>query len=73
MIIQVLTEGFMKVGWMDVSSQPESKLGVDALSYGFDGHLVKKWHQGAEHYGRAWKVSNILNLYQIKISLKQLI
>ena len=46
----------MKIGWMDASSQPEIKLGVDALSYGFDGHLVKKWHQGAEHYGRAWKV-----------------
>ncbi|CAK5073642.1 unnamed protein product [Meloidogyne enterolobii] len=60
---EVLTEGFMKVGWMDVSSQPESKLGVDALSYGFDGHLVKKWHQGAEHYGRAWKIGDVVGCF----------
>lgn len=53
---QVLTDGFMKIGWMDVAAPPATKLGVDEFSYGFDGHLVKKWHQGAEQYGREWKV-----------------
>ncbi|KHN75295.1 Ryanodine receptor 44F [Toxocara canis] len=60
---EVLTAGFMKVGWMDVSSQPDTQLGVDDRSYGFDGHLVRKWHQGAESYGREWKIGDIVGSF----------
>uniref|UniRef100_A0AC34QR18 Ryanodine receptor n=1 Tax=Panagrolaimus sp. JU765 TaxID=591449 RepID=A0AC34QR18_9BILA len=31
---EVLTNGFMKVGWMDVSAQPDTSIGVDDRSYG---------------------------------------
>ena len=27
---------------------PDTQLGIDERSYGFDGFLIKKWHQGAE-------------------------
>uniref|UniRef100_A0A914H250 Ryanodine receptor n=1 Tax=Globodera rostochiensis TaxID=31243 RepID=A0A914H250_GLORO len=61
--VEVLTEGFMKIGWMDVSAPPETSLGLDEFSYGFDGHLSKKWHQGAEHYGREWKVGDVVGCF----------
>lgn len=60
---EVLTEGFMKVGWMDVCAMPDIRLGEDDKSFGFDGFLVKKWHQGAEHYGREWKVGDIVGCF----------
>uniref|UniRef100_A0A915DIR8 B30.2/SPRY domain-containing protein n=1 Tax=Ditylenchus dipsaci TaxID=166011 RepID=A0A915DIR8_9BILA len=60
---EVLTEGFMKVGWMDVSAMPDTKLGSDDKSYGFDGYLVKKWHQGAEQYGREWKIGDVIGCF----------
>ena len=47
----------MRVGFMDVCAPPETKLGIDEFGFGFDGHLVRKWHQGADMYGRDWKVS----------------
>ncbi|KAI6237110.1 hypothetical protein M3Y95_00230500 [Aphelenchoides besseyi] len=60
---EVLTQGFMKVGWMDVSAPPDTRLGIDDRSYGFDGFLVKKWHQGAEQYGREWKIGDIVGCF----------
>ncbi|CAD5230370.1 unnamed protein product [Bursaphelenchus xylophilus] len=60
---EVLTEGFMKIGWMDISAMPDTKLGLDDKSYGFDGYLCKKWHQGAETYGREWKVGDIVGCF----------
>ena len=60
---EVLTDGFMIVGWMDVNAMPDAHLGADDRSYGFDGYLVKKWHQGAEHYGREWKIGDIVGCF----------
>ncbi|KAL3078921.1 hypothetical protein niasHS_014703 [Heterodera schachtii] len=60
---EVLTEGFMKVGWMDVSAPPGTNVGSDEFSFGFDGHLSKKWHQGSEHYGREWKVGDVVGCF----------
>uniref|UniRef100_A0A915B3X3 Ryanodine receptor n=2 Tax=Parascaris TaxID=6254 RepID=A0A915B3X3_PARUN len=60
---EVLTAGFMKVGWMDIGSPPDTELGLDDRSYGFDGHLVRKWHQGAESYGREWKIGDIVGSF----------
>lgn len=34
---EVLTAGFMKVGWMDIGTPPGTDLGSDDRSYGFDG------------------------------------
>ncbi|TKR86982.1 hypothetical protein L596_011471 [Steinernema carpocapsae] len=60
---EVLTDGYMKIGWMDISAPPDTKLGVDDRSYGFDGFLGKKWHQGAETYGKEWKVGDIVGCF----------
>ncbi|VDN03294.1 unnamed protein product [Thelazia callipaeda] len=60
---EVLTSGFMKVGWMDIGALPTVDLGMDDRSYGFDGHLARKWHQGAEAYGKEWKVGDIVGAF----------
>ena len=76
---EVQTNGFMKVGWMDVSSLAGISLGQDELSYGFDGSLIvfacsenallfagflaKKWHNGGDAYGRRWKPGNVIGCF----------
>lgn len=60
---EILTAGFMKIGWMDVSSTPEIQLGQDDRSYAFDGYLGRKWHQGPETYGKEWKVGDIVGCF----------
>ncbi|KAK0411652.1 hypothetical protein QR680_005766 [Steinernema hermaphroditum] len=60
---EVLSDGYMRIGWMDVSAPPDTKLGVDDRSYGFDGYLGKKWHQGAEVYGKESKVGDIVGCF----------
>lgn len=34
---EILTAGFMKIGWMDIGASPDKQLGVDDRSYAFDG------------------------------------
>uniref|UniRef100_A0A0N4ZPH7 Ryanodine receptor 44F n=1 Tax=Parastrongyloides trichosuri TaxID=131310 RepID=A0A0N4ZPH7_PARTI len=60
---EVLTNGFMRIGWADISCHPETKVGSDDKSYAFDGYLGKKWHQGAESYGKEWKIGDIVGCF----------
>ncbi|CAG9530378.1 unnamed protein product [Cercopithifilaria johnstoni] len=60
---EVLTSGFMKVGWMDVSAQSTDDIGMDDRSYGFDGYLARKWHQGSVTYGREWKIGDVVGAF----------
>ncbi|CAJ0957143.1 unnamed protein product, partial [Mesorhabditis belari] len=60
---EVLTDGFMKIGWMDMGASPDKPLGLDDKSYAFDGYLGRKWHQGAEAYGREWKVKDVVGCF----------
>lgn len=38
---EVITTGYMKVGWAKVCAEPSSELGTDGTSYAFDGFMVK--------------------------------
>ncbi|OZC09633.1 SPRY domain protein [Onchocerca flexuosa] len=60
---EILTSGFMKVGWMDVSASSTFDIGKDDRSYGFDGYLARKWHQGSGTYGREWKIGDIVGAF----------
>lgn len=40
--VEVVTPGYMRVGWARVSADPSIELGGGANSYGFDGYLVRK-------------------------------
>uniref|UniRef100_A0A8R1HP75 Ryanodine receptor n=2 Tax=Caenorhabditis japonica TaxID=281687 RepID=A0A8R1HP75_CAEJA len=60
---EILTAGFMKIGWMDIGSTPEIQLGADDRSYAFDGYLGRKWHQGAETYGKEWKIGDVVGCF----------
>ncbi|XP_071161899.1 ryanodine receptor-like [Mytilus edulis] len=57
---EVLTPGFMKVGWTKVDSSPCVEIGLDGSSYGFDGLLGRKWNQGGEQYGKIWQAGDII-------------
>ncbi|ULT90419.1 hypothetical protein L3Y34_008632 [Caenorhabditis briggsae] len=60
---EILTAGYMKIGWMDIGSTPEIQLGADDRSYAFDGYLGRKWHQGAETYGKEWKIGDVVGCF----------
>lgn len=74
----VMTSGYMKVGWAIIGCSPGVELGADENSYAFDGYAVssantetlrmellqifqgRKWHQGAEPFGRPWQVGDVV-------------
>ena len=60
---EILTTGFMKVGWMDINAVSDHSVGEDDTSFGFDGYLIKKWHTGPEHYGKAWKPNDVIGCF----------
>ncbi|CAI5451931.1 unnamed protein product [Caenorhabditis angaria] len=60
---EILTAGYMKIGWMDIGSTPEIQLGADDRSYAFDGFLGRKWHQGPESYGKEWKIGDVVGCF----------
>lgn len=61
--MEVLTDGYIKTGWMDVSAPPDADLGSDENSFGFDGYLVQKWHQGREPYGRRCNIGDVIGCF----------
>ncbi|GMR59737.1 hypothetical protein PMAYCL1PPCAC_29932, partial [Pristionchus mayeri] len=60
---ELITAGFMKIGWMDIAASPDCQLGNDDRSYAFDGFLARKWHQGAETYGKEWKIGDVIGCF----------
>ena len=40
--VEVVTPGYMRVGWARVCADPSIELGGGSNSYGFDGYLVRK-------------------------------
>ncbi|XP_033127881.1 ryanodine receptor 2-like [Anneissia japonica] len=57
---EVLTAGRMNVGWARPSIDPGVSLGVDGKAFVFDGFLARKWNQGSEHFGKIWKVGDVI-------------
>ncbi|KAJ8309071.1 hypothetical protein KUTeg_013945 [Tegillarca granosa] len=57
---EVITPGYMKVGWAKVSSIPNVELGTDGRSFAFDGLAGRKWHHGPEQYGKVWKKGDVV-------------
>ncbi|XP_055878934.1 ryanodine receptor 2-like isoform X5 [Biomphalaria glabrata] len=57
---EVVTTGYMKVGWSLVSAEPSSELGTDGSSYAFDGYMARKWYMGAESYGKTWSTGDVV-------------
>ncbi|GMS80971.1 hypothetical protein PENTCL1PPCAC_3146, partial [Pristionchus entomophagus] len=60
---ELITAGFMKIGWMDIAASSDCQLGNDDRSYAFDGFLARKWHQGAETYGKEWKIGDVIGCF----------
>ncbi|KAA8581146.1 hypothetical protein FQN60_002727 [Etheostoma spectabile] len=39
---------------------PDQELGSDDQAFVFDGFKVQRWHQGNEHFGRAWQTGDVV-------------
>ena len=44
--VEVVTPGYMRVGWARINADPSIELGYGANSYGFDGYLVRRFSSG---------------------------
>ncbi|XP_035526010.1 ryanodine receptor 2-like [Morone saxatilis] len=58
--LEVLTAGEMRVGWARPGCLPDQQLGSDEQAFVFDGFKVQRWHQGNEHFGRAWQTGDVI-------------
>ncbi|XP_028285731.1 ryanodine receptor 2 [Parambassis ranga] len=58
--LEVLTAGEMRVGWARPGCLPDKELGSDDQAFVFDGFKVQRWHQGNEHFGRAWQTGDVV-------------
>uniref|UniRef100_A0A8C3ASD1 Ryanodine receptor 2 n=1 Tax=Cyclopterus lumpus TaxID=8103 RepID=A0A8C3ASD1_CYCLU len=58
--LEVLTAGEMRVGWARPGCLPDQELGSDDQAFVFDGFKVQRWHQGNEHFGRAWQMGDVV-------------
>uniref|UniRef100_A0AAX7UUJ1 Ryanodine receptor 2 n=1 Tax=Astatotilapia calliptera TaxID=8154 RepID=A0AAX7UUJ1_ASTCA len=52
--------GEMRVGWARPGCLPDQELGSDDQAFVFDGFKVQRWHQGNEHFGRAWQIGDVV-------------
>ncbi|KAK3736855.1 hypothetical protein RRG08_000604 [Elysia crispata] len=57
---EVISTGYMKVGWARVSAESSTELGTDGTSYAFDGYMARKWHLGSEAYGKVWSAGDVI-------------
>uniref|UniRef100_UPI00358EA68B ryanodine receptor 2-like n=1 Tax=Myxine glutinosa TaxID=7769 RepID=UPI00358EA68B len=57
---EAVTEGDMRVGWARPGCVPDRDLGSDDQAFVFDGFKAQRWHQGMEHFGRAWQCGDIV-------------
>ncbi|MEQ2274893.1 Ryanodine receptor 2, partial [Xenotaenia resolanae] len=58
--LEVVTAGEMRVGWARPGCLPDQELGSDEQAFVFDGFKVQRWHQGNEHFGRAWQTGDVV-------------
>ncbi|XP_061823093.1 ryanodine receptor 2 isoform X9 [Nerophis lumbriciformis] len=58
--LEVLTAGEMRVGWARPGCLQGQELGCDDQAFVFDGFKVQRWHQGNEHFGRAWQTGDVV-------------
>lgn len=61
--MEVLTSGPMRIGWVEVSSQPGKELGSDDKSWAFDGFREEKCHANVvDTYGHKWQVGDVVGV-----------
>ncbi|XP_053408017.1 ryanodine receptor-like isoform X6 [Mercenaria mercenaria] len=57
---EVMTPGYVKLGWAMESADPSQEIGLDGSSFAFDGLCGRKWNMGAEFYGKTWKTGDVV-------------
>ncbi|XP_072031407.1 LOW QUALITY PROTEIN: ryanodine receptor 2-like [Amphiura filiformis] len=58
--VEVFTAGSIRVGWSRPYIEASMELGTDGKAYLFDGFLARKWHHGAENFGRTWSHNDVV-------------
>uniref|UniRef100_A0A3B3TF51 Ryanodine receptor 1 n=1 Tax=Paramormyrops kingsleyae TaxID=1676925 RepID=A0A3B3TF51_9TELE len=57
---ETVTVGEMRVGWARPNVCADAELGVDDLSYVFNGFKAQRWHVGSEPFGRSWQSGDVV-------------
>ena len=62
--VEILSPGSIKVGWALANSPPNSILGGDDFSWGYDGATEEKTHGGvSDSYGKKWQVGDVVGVF----------
>ncbi|KAF6780008.1 hypothetical protein AHF37_01425 [Paragonimus kellicotti] len=58
--VEVLTSGFVHVGWVKKSARPDAIIGLKSGSYAFAAHQARKWHRMAAAYGSVCQPGDVI-------------
>ncbi|KAA3679890.1 ryanodine receptor 2 [Paragonimus westermani] len=58
--VEVLTSGFVHVGWVKKSARPDAIIGLKSGSYAFAAHQARKWHRVAAAYGSVCQPGDVI-------------
>ena len=62
--VEILSPGSVSVGWAITDAAPDSSLGGDESSWGYDGSTEEKINAGIkESYGKKWAVGDIVGVF----------
>ncbi|TPP59596.1 Ryanodine receptor 44F [Fasciola gigantica] len=58
--VEVLTSGFVRVGWARKSAPPDVIIGCTSDSYAFAAHQARKWHRVGTAYGSVCQPGDVI-------------
>ncbi|TNN17701.1 Ryanodine receptor isoform 2 [Schistosoma japonicum] len=57
---EILTSGFIRIGWAKKSAPPDLIIGSNNSSYGFAAHQARKWHRNGSAYGTVCQPGDVI-------------
>ncbi|CAH8435934.1 unnamed protein product [Heterobilharzia americana] len=57
---EILTSGFMRVGWAKKSAPPDLIIGSSNSSFAFAAHQARKWHRNGSTYGTVCQPGDVI-------------
>ncbi|VDP80904.1 unnamed protein product [Echinostoma caproni] len=58
--VEILTSGFVRVGWARKSAPPDAIIGSTSGSYAFAAHQARKWHRVGTTYGSVCRPGDVI-------------
>ncbi|VDP70325.1 unnamed protein product [Schistosoma curassoni] len=57
---EILTSGFIRIGWAKKSAPPDLIIGSNSSSYAFAAHQARKWNRNGSVYGTICRPGDVV-------------